>query len=338
MKKQNCLLIDAIHITMGGGRVLLEYLCESLASISVPFVLLRDSRCKTLANINDEIVLSGEMERRRFYKKNRNTYSAVFCFANIPPTVSLTCPVYTYFHNINLLRIPESFSLKRHLVTLLKRIYIYTFSKNTSSWIVQTSNTENCLRNVLPCKGKDVKIYPFYRSLKLDDQTDISGIIPKDYVLIGDYTGTRGHDELLDAWKVLSDSGYSFTLHMTVARDNPFSERIEAYRSRGVKVVNHGIVSHEMVKRLYKMSKATVYPSMNESLGLGIIEAIEAGCDVIGADLPYLHSICVPSVMFEKVSPKDIANAVIQYEKNAFPKSKLIISNRIDDLLTYILR
>ena len=92
-------------------------------------------------------------------------------------------------------------------------------------------------------------------------------------------------------------------------------------------------MSFKQVIELYGMSKAIVYPSHNESLGLGIVEALVAGCDVIGANLPYIHSICHPSVVFDPYNPESIADAIEEYEKEENHKSVLTIYNHIDELI-----
>ena len=89
----------------------------------------------------------------------------------------------------------------------------------------------------------------------------------------------------------------------------------------------------EDVIKLYGLSKAIVYPSLNESLGLGIVEAIMAGCDVIGSDLPFIHSICKPSGVFDPHSARSIANAILEYERRDSNKSELLIRNQMDELL-----
>ena len=86
---------------------------------------------------------------------------------------------------------------------------------------------------------------------------------------------------------------------------------------------------------LYRKSVATIYPSHNESLGLGIVEALTAGCDVIGADLPYIYSICKPSETFDPYNPESIADAVVAYERNR-NKSILIARNKIDGFINLL--
>ncbi len=104
----------------------------------------------------------------------------------------------------------------------------------------------------------------------------------------------------------------------------------------GVKVVNHGVIPFKDVFDLYKQSKAIIYPSHNESLGLGIVEALTAGCDVIGSDLPFLHSICNPSGVFNPYSAESIADAVMKYEIGEARKSELLIRNQINELIELI--
>lgn len=331
------ILIDAVHITMGGGRVLLEYLCEKCVEKNVKFVLLRDSRCSSIlrGNLTCEVEITGERDRKAYYKKHKDDYKAVLCFANIPPLFKLKCPVYTYFHNINLLKIPSSYSCKRKVLSYMKRCYIAFYSRNTDAWIVQTINTEECIKQSLPCNKKKVLCLPFYKSIRTDCLFDRAG--RKDYILVGDYTGTRGHDELLKAWRILKNEGFDKTLHLTVSIDNPFSKEIAKAQKEGVKVINHGIIPFNDVAYLYDKCVATVYPSINESFGLGIIEAIEAGCDVIGINLPYIHAVCEPSVVFEAITPEQIALAVKEYERLEHKRSIVKIENKIDELLNCIL-
>ncbi len=98
-------------------------------------------------------------------------------------------------------------------------------------------------------------------------------------------------------------------------------------------MVNHGFIPFNKVVELYRKSKAIVYPSHNESLGLGIIEAISSGCDIIGSDLPFIHTVCKPSLTFNPYSAESIADAITRYEQETVPKSSLLINNRIDDLI-----
>ena len=337
MTSMKPILLDSLHICMGGGKILLDYLATNLLNQNVDFVLLKDERCPTLScekHIKKIVILPPNIKSRNaYYTKHKNDFSFVLCFGNIPAPLKISCKVYTYVHNVNLLKIPSDIPAKQRLMNWMKQKYIAGLAKNTDGWIVQTNNTKKCLIRALPHKGKEILLLPFYNVPQCSAKLNVYNKDRTDYILAGDYTGTRGHDELVEAWKILHRHGYNRRLHLTLSNDSDFARVVEKAVNDGIDIVNHGIIPFDDMTSLYGICKATVYPSHNESLGLGIIEAINAGCDVIGADLPYLHSICVPSITFQAGNPEAIANAVLMYEQNNSKKSKLTINNEIDSLI-----
>lgn len=331
-------LIDALYICNSGGLRLLEYLVAELQKKDVDFYLLADrrcygrfDRCKHVRYMNASM-----WERKRFYETKKDWFSSVLCLGNIPAPIKMCVPVYTYFHNINLLTLDEAHGISEKMKSWLKREVFRYYKKNASYWLVQTSNTANELIKHLNEKPERVKLIPFYELS--DDLLELKKVKHgDDYVYISNYTGAKGHEELLEAWRILHKCGIDNTLHLTVPKTvTSFEKKIIQAQQEGVKIVNHGIVPFEEVLELYKLSKAIVYPSHNESLGLGVIEAITAGCDVIGSDLPFIYSACKPSVTFNPYSPKSIADAIIRYEKESQPKSSLIVNNKIDELINLL--
>lgn len=314
----------------------MEYLVLMLQQKNVEFFLLADSRCtgKFDSVKHIEYMQASIMQRYQFYKKHKNDYSSVLCFGNIPPAVKLTVPAYTYFHNINTLKIDGCVTWKSRFLSFLKRAYIHSLSKNTDKWIVQTTNTQEELHLHFKRSYADILIMPFF---ELTDEKSSNYIdkVRNDYVFIGNYNiGNKGHRELIEAWRILNDKGIHRTLHLTVdLQDAGFKALEMKYNFGELGIVNHGIIDFKSVVDLYRRSKAIVYPSRNESLGLGLIEAVYYGCDIISADLPYTYSICNPSEVFDPFSPQSIADAVEKYEEGLSPKSELTISNQIEELL-----
>lgn len=332
------ILIDALHITTGGGKVLLDYMIGQMLVRGYDFTLLLDERCLNLKNIdrvNNVLVLPDSiLARTRFYKKHKSDFRFVLCFGNIPPMAKMDSPTYTYVHNINLLKIPISYSIARKFVTWMKQKYISYYSKYTDGWIVQTDNTASCLKKSLPCNGKRLLVLPFFHiPNNFFHVKSISKECRSDYILVGDYTGAKGHEELVDAWTLLYKSGFRARLHLTVSGNERLLRKIRESKRIGVDIVNHGVVPFDNIVSLYGKCKATVYPSINESLGLGIIEAVNAGCDVIGPNLPYIYNVTIPSATFESSDPKSIAEAILHYERENCPKSKLTITDKIEALM-----
>lgn len=335
------ILIDALHINMGGALMILNHLMDRLTSRNVNFVLLKDERCPKLRSENlihkIHIMTCGESERKRFYKSCRSDFSGVLCLGNIPPPIRLETFVATYIHNVSLFQVPQDYTISWKIKSILKRWYIHYKSSNTDSWIVQTENTQNIIRKHFKYTHKPVLIYPFYyipASIK-SHHSDIR----KDYIFVGEHTYAKGHEYLIEAWIKLSQLQFNYTpkLHLTVASHN-LVPLIEDAVAKGANIENHGRIPFEDVVNLYKISKATIYPSLNESLGLGIIEAAEAGCDVIGCDLPYLHSVCEPSEIFKPSDSDSILAAVLKYELKKSSKTKLKIKDEADSLIDYMLQ
>lgn len=331
------LLIDALYINESGGLRLLEYLVASLRKRGISFHLVADIRCKgrfdALPSI--EYMRASMGNKASLFYRDLSDYTSVLCFGNIPPTKRVTIPVYTYFHNINLLTLAEAHTLPVKIKSWLKREVFKYYKKNTDYWLVQTTNTANELEKNLGDRPERVKLMPFYElpegvhDIAKQQHGD-------DYVFVAIHVPGKSHEELLEAWHILHLKGVDKTLHLTVQKESPFCEKIKEAQKEGVKVVNHGVIPFKEVFDLYKHSKAIIYPSHNESLGLGIVEAVTAGCDVIGSDLPFLHSLCKPSEVFDPYTPESIADAVIKYEIGGSKKSELLIYNHIDELIELI--
>ena len=336
------LLVDSLYINMGGAMGLLRYFVSSLQERNVDFFLLADSRCGDEFNsLPYTMVLPATLkERKNFYKQRGIEFTSVLCFGNVPPPIKLKVPVYTYFHNISLLKIPSDGRLQVRLKFFLKQRLIDYYGRNTDAWIVQTDNTANELNRHLFSGKKQVYVLPFYHIPQELKAISLIKSGRNDYALIGELSYPRGHGIILDVWKRLHEMGFDRTLHLTVSdrteRHIAYRKKIEELKEQGVIIINHGTVPFSEIINIYKKCKAIVYPSSNESLGLSIIEAIESGCDVIASDLPFTHSICMPSAVFNRDDVEQICKVIIEYDTNSDNQSKLIIHNSIDELLEII--
>ena len=333
------LLVDSLYINNSGGFRLLMYLITELQRREVDFYLLADDRCMGQFDKCQHVnyMKASLWKRKRFYREKENCFSSVLCFGNIPAPIRLGVPVYTYFHNINLLTLSEAHNSKEKFIMWLKREVFKHYKNHTDYWLVQTDNTAAELCCHLREDNKKIRVLPFFElpaSLKSVSNMQHGD----DYVYISTYTGAKGHEELLEAWRLLHKRGLEKTLHLTVPDTaSDFCKKLEVAKDEGVNVINHGFVPFEKVIELYSLSKAIIYPSHNESLGLGLIESIEAGCDVLASDLPFTHCICKPSVVFNPYIPEAIAEAVEKYETGNIEKSHIIISDKINELVGMII-
>ncbi len=95
-------------------------------------------------------------------------------------------------------------------------------------------------------------------------------------------------------------------------------------------------VNRSQLSQWLKSSEYLIYPSLAESFGLGLIEGIENGCKIIGADLPYTYEVCDPSIIFNPKEQESIYNALVISLENNTKDSIPKISNKINQLMNLL--
>lgn len=333
--KHNYILLDAVYVNNSGGLVLLKYLVGELQKSKADVFFLLDERIKHLSLVegdNVEYVVGAEKSRRLLYNTHGDEFDVVLCFGNIPPTKRLRAKVYTYFQNVTLFDISKQIPLKLWPKWLLKRLYIKSLKRNTDKWIIQTTNTQQLVMRTLGLPERDVLLYPYYDESVFPSISEKSADA-KDYAYIAKYIPEKNHGMLISAWLDLAKKGITPTLHLTAdGLPGDIQQMIDETNAIGGNIINHGFCSLEQVKAIYEQSKAVVYTSMNESFGLGMIEAMNLGCDVIGPKLPYVTSICDPSESFD-YNLQSLIEAIARYEQGQSPKTKCLVRNKINELI-----
>lgn len=333
-------LIDSIHINYSGGKVLLDYLVECIEANGINAYYLFDIRCRDhysfISNNRKQYLKPSLIDRYQFYKSNTIKFHTVLCFGNIPPPIRLNANVYTYFHNINLLKIPTVSSLFTRILSIIKRSLIRFLSTNTDMWIVQTSNTKTELKRVMKLSDAEVLIIPFYNIFLNEHNSSLQQNSENrfGYLYVSNYTKEKQFEFLVKAWIELNKGEKTYELNLTLRNvPNKLNQLIEFANKNKKIIINHGFLNTDELILLYKQKKAIVYTAVNESLGLGIIEAINYGCDVIGPDLEYIHSICFPSVVYEPFELTDFVFCLNKYDVGINPKSVSKIENKVQDII-----
>lgn len=98
---------------------------------------------------------------------------------------------------------------------------------------------------------------------------------------------------LLEVCEALWSEGLSFELHVA-GRVNPHFgkpvvERIAALRKGGRPVTHHEGVGDEVLLKLYRDARATVFPTIAEGCGLPVLESLWLGVPCVCSDLPVLR-------------------------------------------------
>lgn len=332
-------LFDAVYINNGGGKVLLDYLIQQFEKSGIDVVYLLDARIKwNHPSIKGKEVIyirGGLFKRRKFYKVHGKRFARVFCFGNVPPPVRLNAEVSVYFHQYLFLNNKGSSNLFQKSIFGIKSWILNKYTRNADKWLVQSAQMKTELVNRFPfIILDDVMVVPFYPPLAVDEN-----ILRNEHSFLYVSSGAphKNHLNLLAAFKIFFDRNGFGELHITVGQNfKLLNELIKTMQADGYPVINHVVISRDNIGAHYQGAKFMIFPSYAESFGLGLVEAIQCGCTVIGADLPYLHAVCETPFIFDPTSANSIADVMelAVHSENVFCQS--LVEDNIEEIISQV--
>ncbi|WP_426091845.1 glycosyltransferase [Flavobacterium sp. DSR3-2] len=333
------ILLDALYINNSGGKVLLDYLVAELEQSGLDVFYLFDDRCKNdFKDIpkNKKLFLkTGILSRYKFYKKNGVNFSKVLCFGNLPPSLKIKAAVYTYFHQKLFLEIPKEISIKDKIVYQIKTLFFNLLLKNTDFFIVQTQVMKDSFLNKIPkSENEKVLIIPFYPSIK---KSNIERGKKDSFVYVSSGTKHKNHFNMIEAFCSYYDEIKHGELHLTIGKEfKDLNSILETRIKEGYPIINWGFIPRGELGMIYGKAAFSIYPSLTESFGLGLVEAIENQCDIIGSDLPYTYAVCKPSLVFDPTKIESIADAFKLAVAEEIISTEQLVFNEIDKLIVLL--
>ena len=163
------------------------------------------------------------------------------------------------------------------------RNIINLFKKNIDTVFVQTKEMKDLASRIL--KPIQVKLKPFI------SPRHMSVNIPKKYDFIYSSYGYpyKNHDLLIESWCILAKENIFPSLYLTLdsKMDVDIISKIENAKSQyNIKIHIGTDLSNNDIYELYSESRSLIWPSLLESFGLPLIEAVVNKLDVVAADLP----------------------------------------------------
>ena len=337
------LLIDTIYINTGGGKILLDYLIEELEKTDEQIFYLLDKRIekeKYIVKSSNTILYlnSGFFDRINFYKENKEKFSKVFCFGNIPPPIRLNIKVFTYFHGAAYIFLSKNdFSLKNRFLFFLKKKILSLWKNHTDKWIVQSLYVQQKMIEKYGENKNKIEIIPFFKSIK--ENRDIENIdkIPNSFLYVSNAYPNKNHIRLIEAFCNFYDKYKIGKLILTVSEKfDEVKKLIDTKIQQKYPIENLGYVSQDILINSYIHSEFVIFPSTSESFGLGLIEGIEFECKIISADLPYTYAVCEPSIVFNPLSIESIEKSFDLAIHNNVKNSILKTKNSISELISLL--
>lgn len=293
-------------------------------SVPVTCNVIYWAKPKVSSRLNAERIL-------HFFLRRDDT---VLCFHGLPLILPSAGRVIVfqqnrlYFGKLAL----RQFSFRTSIRLAIERLISRLFRHRVSEYIVQTPSMA---RDLLHWYGNDnnlkpptIRISPFMAPLFM--QPHEQNAIPEwDFVYVANGEAHKNHLRLLEAWRELAILNIRPRLALTLnACDGGLRKTVNALREEcGAEVHDLGQMPHDQVLALYRRSRALIYPSLEESFGLPLIEAQHMGLPIIAAELDYVRDVCEPVQTFDPQSSHSIANAVLRFLGKTTPTVKIKTPN-----------
>lgn len=244
----------------------------------------------------------------------------ILSMANLPPLFVSSNKVSVFIQNWYLVSDVDitDFSLPVYIRIMIERLWLKSRAKKVARFIVQTQSMKRQIRHVLQ---KNADILPFVELSIFEEEVIAEEKI--DYLYVASGEPHKNHKKLISAWKILAIKGRYPGLCLTIDKKSCpglYQWIIKTKETYGLHIVLVNNLSREKMVNLYKSSKALIYPSLFESFGLPLVEAIECGLPVLAAERNYVHDLIELEDTFDPESPESIANAV---DKFTFKPAKL---------------
>lgn len=261
----------------------------------------------------------------------RLSANVLFSFANIAPFVA-PVPQVVFCHQPNAFfddGVPWWMMVKRAKFRAL-RWFILKGVRASRAVLVQTDAMRRRIEQIAPDVASRLRVIPSgFRTVP-------DAPVVRDHVRIAIAKANRplmiyvshpsehkNHVGLIRAIPLIRNRFPGVTLALTLdpssasnpARNRPRLKAITAATERmGVRqsLLMLGELTPDEVDFCLRASDVMVFPSMAESFGLGMVEAMAAGCPVAASNLPYAHDVLGDAaVFFDPKDPSSIASEIV---------------------------
>lgn len=319
---------------------MLNYLIQVLEQKEIKYILIKKDKTLVRGLTERHISCAGPWQRTKVLTKAVQQYKpdTLFCFGNYPPANKYSCKIVTYIHNPYLV-FPWGKLLLMDKILPLRQLYLRRYVNNSDFYLFQNKYImEAFLKHYGRNKNITYVVMPFFDDAELSLRREINTSKKEQFIYVSLPHPHKNHHYLLKVWEELLLQGHHPGLLLTIPEVKQYDgllEEIASINARGGQIKNLGLIAFEEVLKHTAQSEFSIYPSLLETLGLGLIEAAVLECKVLAADLPYTRQVIEPSLYFD---PTDISSGVKTVlhaleNKDQIRSTRPLISNRIGDLL-----
>lgn len=272
-----------------------------------------------------------KMHRIHSKKFDKNEVFSEYYLNGLPPFIRfpfLKNKTYILFQNRNLFVFQNYFNKKLFfnfnfiVYHVLHSLLINFFLKRTDIIIVQTSSMKKIIENLKPNNNIIIQDN-YWKNLKLKSFIDCidfkeSLFAAKEFETIkkisklnrlffypADLSPHKNHKRLFKCFKKITHKNIKLIVTLDI------NEVPDKYKSNN-QIIFLGKQSFRDIHSLYKIVDFLIFPSLNESLGLPLIESSLYKIPIIASDLDYVYDVCSPFITFNPFSETDIHSKVLE--------------------------
>lgn len=345
------ILIDAININSGGGINVLSAVINSLYKNNVEFIVLCNEKAELplLKESNSFLVQNTSVfNRRRIIRRAVQKYkpkSILTYNFPLPFNPGSSVKTVTDFQNLHLVKGYDSsvFSLRQRFSFYLKRLYLKYYLRNTQLYITPTSFVNEKFKKTY---GQDVpcQLMSYFDKETLDfiKSSFVKKRVTKkadSFIYVSSPSLHKNHLNLLAAWKVLNEQRINPVLKLTLPlsdiRSSSLIKKINTINRNGGNIINiseGGFMAYEEVLKHTYSSSFTIYPTLNETFGFGLVEGALMGNSILASDRDFTYDVVSPSLSFEPTDVNDIVLKVKQALEVQLPETKLLFKDQSEAL------
>lgn len=332
------LYIEASQINSNGGIVLLDLLLRRIKERNIDAIIYIGyghvlNGLKYLESKNIRLVRTSLFKTFVRYVSRRNK---VLFLCNLPPFRRNLSSII-YIHNLFFAERPKwtnidstiGLNLRKYLYYILLKL----FMRKVDIVACQTSEMAIRLKNTF---GISPLVLPFFEDIKRK-------VAEKkyDFFYPGSSATHKNNNVLLDAIEKASRHAH-FTIALTIGCKNTILQnRIKQInQSAGYEIIhNLGTISHDVVLEVFSQSRALLFPSLKESFGLPLVEALQQGITVIASNLPYTFEVVHNPITFYPYDSSDISDCMLHFLNGEYIDidQRLMVSNKIDRLIDLLI-
>ena len=333
---KSSIFIHAPNIRHGGGLLLLEQLLESISKSNIDlggcFASNLEFKKFNLLYPKNSIRLYTSSLIKYFYSnihlfKCRKDHSVFLFFGNLPPFIKTKGYSVLFLHSKLLVEPLSSYKLgiKGKFNLFTRKVLLKVLYRNVDLIIVQTPSMKRLARNLMP--DRPTIDYPFYKPRKNEKKRENK----YDFLYPSFGYVYKNHHRLLEALVLLAEKEkfprVIFALDSAI--DQALVDHIITLKHQfklDIELLLNPPFSR--ILDLYHQSNCLIWPSLTESLGIPILDAVCARTDVIASDLEYITDLLdlPPERKFNPYDSRSIATAMENYfslESKTLPSSEL---------------